>query len=264
MATVPSPVRRVNYPESDGKPMAETEAHLLVMFEVIGALRQRFAADPNVWVGGNQLLYWEEGNPRKSTSPDVMVSFGIPKLPPRRTYLVWVEGKAPDVAIELTSPSTRRQDESAKLVLYRDVLKVREYFLFDPLKEYLKPSLKGFRLHKGAYVPVTEADGRLPSELLGVHLEREDWHLRLYDPLVKSWLKTPDEAVAQLYAEEAARKKAEAALKKEADARKKAEAAQRRTEKKRQASEQARLQSEAENERLRRELEELRRRLNGR
>jgi Uma2 family endonuclease len=257
MATVPSPARQVYYPESDGKPMAETETHLLVMFEVIGGLRQRFAADPNVWVGGNQLLYWEEGNPRKSTSPDVMVSFGIPKLPPRRTYLVWAEAKAPDVVIELTSPSTRRQDESAKMMLYRDVLKVREYFLFDPLKEYLKPSLKGFRLHKGAYVPVAEVDGRLPSELLGVHLEREDWHLRLYDPLVKSWLRTPDEAVSQLYAEEAARKKAEAGQKKEAAARKKEAAA-------RKKAEEARQEAEAENERLRRELEELRRRLNGR
>ena len=59
----------------------------------------------------------------------------------RRTFKVWEECKCPDLVIEVTSRKTRTEDTEQKLELYRDVLKVREYFLFDPLEEYLEPSL---------------------------------------------------------------------------------------------------------------------------
>jgi Uma2 family endonuclease len=261
MSTLPTrPLRReVEYPESDGKPIAETELHLLVMFEVIESLRAWYAANTRVWVGGNQLLYYVEGDPRRCTSPDVMVALGIGKKPLRRTYLVWKEGKAPDVVIEVSSRKTRREDLGKKFELYRDVLKVREYFLFDPLAEYLKPSLKGYRLLKGEYVPIPSLDGRLPSKVLGLHLERDGEWLRLYNPKTERWLLTATEVRERLDQEanerkqaEAARRKAEAARKAEAEAREQAEARQ-------QAEAEAREQAEAEVERLRREVEALRR-----
>ena len=46
-------------------------------------------------------------------------------------------------------------------------LKVREYFLFDPFEEYLKPSLQGYRLLRGPYKPIAAVENRLPSEVLG-------------------------------------------------------------------------------------------------
>ena len=46
--------------------------------------------------------------------------------------------------------------------LYRDVLRVREYILFDPKAEYLKPPLKGFRLVNGKYIAIDPVDERLP------------------------------------------------------------------------------------------------------
>ena len=64
----------------------------------------------------------------------------------RENYLIWEEGKAPDLVIELTSKSTKREDQQKKRELYRDVLRVSEYFLFDPTEDYLKPPLQGFRL----------------------------------------------------------------------------------------------------------------------
>lgn len=68
----------------------------------------------------------------------------------RRTYKIWVEGKAPDVVIETTSRRTRRKDIEEKPSLYAQ-LGVKEYFLFDPHGEYLDPPLQGHRLVRGEY-----------------------------------------------------------------------------------------------------------------
>jgi Uma2 family endonuclease len=193
----------IEYPTRDGKPMAETELHWLVTAELIEMLRAWYATEKMVWVGGDQLLYYVEGDPRKSTSPDVMVALGIPKLPLRDIYLVWKEGKAPDVVIEVSSRKTRREDVLTKFELYRDVLKVREYFLFDPRAEYLKPPLQGYRLRKGDYVAIPEASGRLPSKMLGLHLERDGEWLRLYDPANGQRLLSSTEARQKLQEAEA-------------------------------------------------------------
>lgn len=66
--------------------------------------------------------------------------------------------------------------------IYRDDLRVLEYFLFDPLDEYLDPALQGYRLVEGEYRPIEPVDGRLPSEVLGLHLEADRGFVRLFDP----------------------------------------------------------------------------------
>ena len=186
MKTVPRQARthqvEVDYPTSDGKPMAETQLHLKEMVDAIQTLDDHYAERPRVHVAGNLLLYYEEGNPRKHISPDVQVTFGMQKLPLRDYFLVWKEGKGPDVAIEITSKTTRRHDQGKKLEIYRDVLKVREYFLFDPTEDYLHPPLQGFHLVGGDYARIKPVDGRLPSKMLGLHLERDGKHLRFFDP----------------------------------------------------------------------------------
>jgi Uma2 family endonuclease len=239
--------KKIVYPESDGKPMGETPLHRRDTNDLIEELDLWFAGDPMVYVSGNMMLYYEEGNPRRTRSPDVQVTFGIPKLPERRVYLVWVEGKGPDLIIEVTSRKTARIDLGEKMDLYRDVLRVREYFLFDPYEEYLKPSLQGFRLARGRYLSIKEVNGRLPSQLTGLHLERVGTELRLYDPKTGKFLLTPREMhEARLQAEEQ-RRLEEEARKREEEARKR--------------EEEARKRSEADVERLRQELEALRRRL---
>jgi Uma2 family endonuclease len=197
-------VRPVEYPTSDGKPMAETDFHYLIMTAMRQTLDSRFANEPMVYVSGNLLMYYEQGNKRKHVSPDVFVVKGVQKKK-RLYYLTWEEGKNPNAVLEITSKSTRKEDTDTKFVLYRDVLKVKEYFLFDPFGDYLKPDrLRGYRLRKGEYVPITPVDGRMPSQVLGLHLERDADNLRLYDPATKSWLLTPDERADQAEREKAA------------------------------------------------------------
>jgi Uma2 family endonuclease len=244
MATVPSQrrTREVTYPTTDGKPMAESDLHRNEMIETIQLLEDYFADQPRVYVSGNILLYYEEGNPRKHVSPDVLVSHGVPKQPLRDYYLVWKEGKAPDVVFELTSKSTRREDKKKKFEIYRDILKVREYFLFDPRAEYLKPPLQGFRLVAGDYTPIEPVDSRLPSEILGLHLERDGERLRLFDPRTGAYLQTPREG------REAERRRAEEEYRRAEEERRRAQEAE---------ATQQRLAEEKEQ--LLREIEALRR-----
>ena len=95
--------------------MGETDLHRQDMVDVIDTLADRFAAEADVYVTGNLLLFYEEGNRRKHISPDVFVVRGVPKLPPRDYYLLWKEGRSPDVVIEITSKTTRREDQKKKL-----------------------------------------------------------------------------------------------------------------------------------------------------
>jgi Uma2 family endonuclease len=225
MATVLSSAAasEVIYPDSDGRPMGETPRHIQNLAYLVIMLDAHFAKEPDVFVAGNMFVYYARGDRHVHVSPDVFVVRGIPRQgnPERRRYLAWEEGKGPDVVIELTSESTREEDYDDKMWIYREKLKVPEYFLFDPYGEYLDPPLQGHRLVDGQYQRIQAVDGRLPSAVLGLHLESDGLQLRLYDPATKRWLPTPPE------------------------------------------EHEARQQAEAENERLRRELEELRRRLPG-
>ena len=275
---------RVIYPTSDGKPMAESDDHRGVMIDTITVADWYFRDDPAVYVSGNLLLFYVEGNKHRHVSPDFFMVRGIPKHR-RDNYLLWEEGRGPDCVIELTSPSTRNEDVVKKYELYRDTLRVPEYFLFDPKDQYLKPRLQGHRLLGGRYVPIEPVAGRLPSETLGLHLEGVGTDLRLYDPATGGWLPRAEEirtelrqtqadlrqTQADLRQTQAARQQADAArqqadaARQQADAaRQQADAARQQAEFERQQAEFERQQADARAEGLQRELEELRRKLAGR
>jgi Uma2 family endonuclease len=169
--------------------MAETDVHRDDVVDMIETLKYHFAEHPDVYVTGNLLLFYVEGNPRKQIAPDVFVVRGVEKKD-RDHFLVWKEGKGPDVVVEITSKSTRRTDQKKKRELYREVLRVPEYFQFDPTEDYLKPPLQGFRLIEGQYVPIEAVNGRLPSEVLGLHFERDGRKLRLFNPATGARLLT--------------------------------------------------------------------------
>jgi Uma2 family endonuclease len=250
MATVPKQprTREVDYPTTDWKPMGESEIHIDELIDAITVLKDRFAGEPNVYVNGNMLLYYEEGNPRKHVAPDVMVALNVPKEPKREYWLVWKEGKAPDFIVEITSKSTRRVDEVMKFAFYRDILRVSEYFLFDPRAEYLDPPLQGFRLIGGEYVRIEPIAGRLPSEVVGLHLAREGQHLRLFDP------RTGKRLLTRLEARETAEQHAGEERQRADEECRRADPERRRAD----ASETSRKSLAEENDRLRREIQALR------
>lgn len=182
----------IEYPESDGKPVGETDWHISVILYLRAALRFYFRHVADLYVAADMLFYYEEGNPQLSKAPDVFVVKGISKED-RATYKLWEEGRVPCVIFEITSRSTRWQDVGEKKGLY-EYLGVREYFLFDPLNEYLKPQLQGFRLVNGSYQPIDlSSDGTLYSQELDLLLEPERRQLRLVNAQTGEAIPTMEE-----------------------------------------------------------------------
>jgi Uma2 family endonuclease len=192
----------VVYPESDGKPMGETDVHIDALIYLREALKDYFRDTPQVYVAGNMFLYYEENNPAACVTPDVFVVQGVAKHD-RRVYKLWEEGQAPAVVFEITSRSTRLEDLGTKRALYA-MLGVQEYFLYDPLGEYLQPSLQGYRLQEGEYQRISPTGpDHWTSQVLHLDLRLENGRLCLVQPATGERLLTPAEA-------QAARREAEA------------------------------------------------------
>jgi Uma2 family endonuclease len=240
----------VVYPTSDGKPMAETDLHRQEMVRLIDTLDDHFAGDGSAYVSGNMLLYYEEGNPRASIAPDVFVVPGIARGP-REIYKLWEEGKPPALIIEVTSKTTRREDQRKKRELYAR-LGVPEYVMYDPLGDYLDPPLHGFRLRAGVYAPVPEtATGGIESAI-GVTMRLIDGRL-LFDQASGVRLLSPHErAVTQAARAETEARRAEAEARRADGEAQRAEAESRRADE----EAEARRAAEAENARLRALLRE--------
>ena len=190
--------------------MSETGRHWHATVDFAKPLHVFMLDRPDAYVGSDMFMYFREGDPSAVVSPDVFVAFGAPKEPLRDTWKLWEEGVAPAFVLEVTSKSTRDEDEFGKKAVYES-LGVLEYWQFDPTGDYLDPILKGHRLGPdGRYEQlVLEArDSGLyrHSDVLGLDLRLEGGQLRLLDPAQDACLLTHEEqANALLRAEEAQR-----------------------------------------------------------
>ena len=225
----------IEYPSSDGEPMAEDEWQLTAMIDAISALRAWFESREEVYVGGDMLIYYHVNDNRTRVAPDVFVVLDAEKKEPRDSWIIWREGKPPDFVMEVASGSTWRRDMREKRDIYAE-MGVAEYWRFDASGSYFAPPLSGERLADGEYAQIpleTDSEGRLRgySAILGLDLcILADGALRFQDPVTGQWLRTPRESEAALrQAEETAqreteaRQAAEAATEREAAARRAAE-----------------------------------------
>lgn len=186
--------------------MAETDVHRDWMVRLIELLKFFFLGKW-VYVSGNLLVYYVEGDPKKSVAPDVFVAKNCDPGR-RRIFKIWAEGVGPVFVLEVTSKKTRRQDLGSKKDLYAQ-LRIAEYFLYDPLGEWMKPALLGYHLVNGEYVLLEPgADGSLVSEQLGIMFRLEGADLALFDTATGKRLLSAAERV-QALEEELARLRAE-------------------------------------------------------
>jgi Uma2 family endonuclease len=168
------------YPSSDGKPLGETDYHVLAIILILQAIEDLTRDVETVHVASNLFLYYEEGNPKARKAPDVMVTLGV-KRGLRRTFKTWVEKAVPNAVFEVTSRKTKKQDLVIKPEIYARI-GIKEYYLFDPEATYLKPCFQGFRLKSGRYEPLSpEADGGLTTQELPAHMIPEGHLLRFID-----------------------------------------------------------------------------------
>lgn len=219
--------RRIDYPSSDGQPVAESDFQLGPLLYAVSALRTYFQDRADVYVAGNMFIYYEEGNPDAVVAPDVFVVLGTAKRE-RMSYMLWEEPKGPDFVLEITSRSTRTRDQGPKRGTYA-FLGVREYFQYDPTRDYLVPPLQGACLIAGTYQPLAPTvlpDGTLvlPSDVLGLDLRLEGDTLRFYDPRTGQKLLSHAESEQARREAEQARREAEARAVQAEQARREAEA----------------------------------------
>ena len=217
--------KTIDYPDSDGLPMAENESQFWPILYVGSALDRHFQARDDVYVVGNLLLYYQEADPDtnkpgESVSPDLMVVVGAPKHV-RSSYKLWEELKAPDFVLEIASESTWQADSGKKRDTYAEI-GVSEYWQVDPVGACLRPPLQGFQLVGGHYEPIPiaqRADGSLSgrSEVLGLELHLNpdaevQEALRFYDPVRGEPLRSLREAEQGREEAEQGREEAEARL----------------------------------------------------
>jgi Uma2 family endonuclease len=202
-AALPNPTELdIEYPSSDGEPVAETFVHLYALLVTLEVIRQ-YLEGQQATVLANQFLYYSQGMPKLRVAPDVMVIFEV-EPGPRDNYKVWEEGQVPKVIFEMTSKGTQEQDKVFKKTLYEQ-LGVQEYWLFDPKGEWVAEQLQGYRLEHGLYYSIT--DGR--CEPLGLRLQAEGQLIGFYREDTGERLLIPGELAQALKQEASARQQAE-------------------------------------------------------
>jgi Uma2 family endonuclease len=178
MSTIVSPrgEAAVFYPASDGLPMSDHTKQFRWMMTIQGGLDALYREDDNVFVAGNLLWYPVEGNNVIRTAPDIFVAFGRPKRD-RSSYLQWLEDNvAPQVTIEVLSPSNRAGDLTNKFKFY-EKYGVEEYYLWDPDNA----DLRGWRRDADDLLAIPEMHGWI-SPRLKVRFELADRELQLFGP----------------------------------------------------------------------------------
>ncbi len=155
--------------ESDGVPM-ESHWHFKCTALLIEQIEEYLQGRTDFYVGGNMFIYFspEQARNKEFRGPDFFFVWDTNREPMRKYWVVWDEGlKTPDVVIELLSSSTRQEDLGPKLRIYRDTLKVGNYFVFDPDQNVLE----GWRLEKKKYVRIRPDErGRLYCDELELFL----------------------------------------------------------------------------------------------
>lgn len=184
------------YPDTDESIMPEGILHFLLSVRLASTLLAFFANREDVKVFGNCMLYYEEGNPRKVISPDLMVCFGLEKLP-TRVYKLWEEEIVPSVVIEFASETTWFNDVSNKLAIYQK-LGVKEYYIYDVEYDHLPSPLTAYSLDNEILTEIEVVNSRVLSESLGLELIDTGETLRFFNPETNELLMTMEEMAQEL------------------------------------------------------------------
>lgn len=174
--TVPRSKPKIQYPDSDGRPMADNTLQFEWIVTLQGGLDAMFRDWPDVFVAGDLLWYPVEGDNKLCAAPDALVVFGRPKGY-RGSYRQWEEdGIAPQVVFEVLSPNNRWSAMLDKFRFYEQ-FGVEEYYVFDPDKVELDGYLRqGDRLE-----PIEHVNG-WQSPRLGVRFDLSSGNLQVLRP----------------------------------------------------------------------------------
>ena len=147
--------------------------------------------------------------------PDLLAAFDAdPELyEANNGYVVSLQGKPPELVLEIASRHTWRTDIEVKPDFYAR-LGIREYWRFDETGEFHGARLAGDRLVDGQYHPIIVdelPDGELRgySEPLGLYLCWRQGRLDWYDPRTEDYIPSLESERRLLESERQRRQQAE-------------------------------------------------------
>ncbi len=145
---------RIEYPESDGEPMADNTKQFRWIVTIKENLEALFADHEDVFVAGDLLWYPVEEEAETRAAPDAMVAIGRPKGD-RGSYRQWEEGGiAPQVVFEIWSPGNTKLQKELKQIFYEQH-GVEEYYEYDPDRLVLR----GWVRREGRLIEIGRMDG---------------------------------------------------------------------------------------------------------
>ena len=163
------------------EPPLESDLHLLQIKLFLDCLNWWWRSRNDFYASGNLTIYYssQQLKSRDFRGPDFFVVLGVERRP-RKSWVVWEEGgRTPNVIVEILSDSTADVDRGIKKQIYQDILKVNDYFWFDP--ETLE--FVGFHLVEGQYQSLEpNPQGWLWSQQLQLFLGVDQEKLRFFDP----------------------------------------------------------------------------------
>jgi len=172
-----------------------------------------YSAD-QVFTASDLNLYYDPRHPQWYKRPDWFAVVGVSRLYEekdlRLSYVIWQEGIAPLIAVELLSPTTEKEDlgktlrdvaqPPTKWEVYEHILRIPYYFVFDRYTD----SLQAFELTGNRYQALEVNDSGVWIEdvemslglWLGTYQGINRLWLRWRDA-VGNWIPTPVEAESQ-------------------------------------------------------------------
>ena len=176
-------VKGSELPYEDGIPL-ESSLHLDTMTLLMQQLEYYWRNRNDVYIAANMFVYFDpdQVKNRNFRGPDFFVVKGVKHTNPRLSWVIWEEDYlTPNFVVELTSPSTIKNDLAEKKDIYEQVLETQEYFVYTPNTT----ELLGWRLQVGRYEPIVpNKKGWLWSEELGLWMGVAEHRFSKYNQAV--------------------------------------------------------------------------------
>jgi Uma2 family endonuclease len=166
----------IDFPDSDGKPMADNTEQFRWIVLIKENLKIMFAAFTDIFVAGDLLWYPVNDKNVSPSAPDAMVIFGVQKKK-RGSYQQWKENNiTPQVVFEIRSPGNKDKEMEQKLEFY-NTYGVEEYYLYNPDNNLLE----GWVRQNSHLVKIQLLNGWV-SPRLGIRFDTTQPELEIYRP----------------------------------------------------------------------------------
>jgi len=167
------------FPADDGKFMDDTEhqVNAAMLQQSLGMWLN--SQGRTVFIAADNAIYYDQNDAHKVVGPDFYVVLDTPHDPERDCWRMWNEGgHLPQLIMEFVSKHSGKKDRVTNFAIYRDILRVSNYFIWDNRRR----RFDGFHLQNGTYKQLEpDARGLYWCEALKLNVGLRDGWVRFFD-----------------------------------------------------------------------------------